>query len=63
MSNINYQVEGRNGYYSVDEYKGESCQRQFEAFKTKKLANSVASELNYLANQINELKLSVLDTY
>ena len=56
MPDLKFEVQGRNGYYSIDEYRGESCQRFVDSFKTRKLANAVASELNNLARRINELE-------
>lgn len=56
---IDFQVQGRNGYYAIDKYKNHQCLRHVESFKTRKLANSVASELNRLAEQINALEEEV----
>ena len=40
-----YEVEGRNGYYAVDQYKGDVCIRTVFS-GTKQRAESVATELN-----------------
>ena len=46
MNTYRYEVQGRNGYHAIDLYKGDICQRYFNAFNTRKLANSVCAELN-----------------
>jgi len=54
MNKLLFKVEGRNGYWAIDEYLGDSCQRHVESFKTQKQANSVCSYLNDIANQLNQ---------
>jgi len=60
MNKIHFAVEGRNGYWAIDEYqnpngdKYSGCIRHVESFEIQKQANSVCSYLNYLADQINK---------
>lgn len=42
---IHYEVEGRNGYYAVDEFRGDSCLRPVYSGKRKD-AECVAAALN-----------------
>ena len=59
---LSYHVQGRNGYYGIDEYLNadgspyEGCTRMVESFKTKKQAKIVCSELSGLADEINRLR-------
>ena len=53
---ISFEVQGRNGYFGIDEYHGEECNRFVDSFRTKKQAVAIANELNYLAGRINELE-------
>lgn len=57
-----YRVSSRNGYYGIDEYNSDGrCIRHFESFKTQKLANSVAGELNGLARYAMRLEKQVAE--
>ena len=56
MANIikrQYRVNGRNGYWAIDEYirmsAGERllCERTIMCVRTKKLANQIVNELNW----------------
>lgn len=47
-----YKVEGRNGYYAVDEYLGKRCIRTIHAgIKSKKQAIQIADEIENAVNQ------------
>jgi hypothetical protein len=54
MNKLEFKVEGRNGYWAIDRYLGDSCQDHVGSFSTKGLANSVCSGLNDLAHQLNK---------
>jgi len=56
---LSFRVEGRNNYYAIDRYLGESCERHVDSFKTRKQANLTAGYLNNLAYEINVLKGSI----
>jgi len=45
-NNYRYEVGGRNGYHGIDLYDGESCVEFINSFKSKKVAESVCSNLN-----------------
>jgi len=51
---INFQVEGRNGYYAIDEYRDDVCIRHIGSFETKEKANSICCYLNTVAFERNE---------
>ncbi len=60
MKKLFYKVEGRNGYWAIDEYLNPNgdeyseCQRHVESFNTQKQADSVCSNLNDLSHQLNQ---------
>lgn len=57
-----YRVSARNGYYGVDEYgPNNNCIRHFDSFKTRKLADSVANELNVYARYANRLEKEIAE--
>lgn len=43
---VRYVAHGRNGYTAIDEYRGDSCQRNIDAFGTRKQGNLTAQHLN-----------------
>lgn len=57
-----YTVEGRNGYYAIDEYNNpegdrfSNCERMIESFKTKKKAETVCYHMNGLAYEFNRAR-------
>lgn len=59
---LSYHVQGRNGYYGVDEFLNEDGERfegntrMIDAFKTRKQAELVCGALNDLADKINQLR-------
>jgi len=60
LQKIHFAVEGRNGYWAIDEYKNpegdkhSGCVRHVESFSNKNKANSVCGYLNGIAYQLNE---------
>lgn len=60
LNKIHFAVEGRNGFYAIDEYKNpegdklSGCTRHVESFKTQKQANRVCGYLNDMAFQLNQ---------
>lgn len=44
---VRFEVGARNGYHAVDEYRGEICARTVIAGVSRKIAEHVASEMNY----------------
>lgn len=59
---LTYHVEGRNGYYGVDEYLNKAgdatsgCTSTVDIFKTRKQAVTVCNHMNMLPNEINKLR-------
>jgi hypothetical protein len=49
----NFQVEGRNNYYAIDQYEGDRCIRHINSFETKGKADAVCNDLNWLAMERN----------
>jgi len=50
----NFQVEGRNGYYGIDQYQDDVCLRHILSDRSRKQADSICYYLNTVAFERNE---------
>jgi hypothetical protein len=51
---MEFKVEGRNGYYGIDEYQDDVCTRHIISDKSQKQADSICYYLNTVAFERNQ---------